>query len=135
MVSFLFNNMRSRFKLVASALVTVVLAMPVSALAPCWLHMTPAEHCTPHCAMMSGHASSVTIQEAPSDSSCCRVSAARPTPASVPKAPSDSGSRLAPTFVAAALDIPTVPTRTEPFDPLARASCPSLQSVFCTFLI
>src|SRR6266496_2694581 len=127
--------MTCRFHLVASALVLVVLATPVSALASCWLHMAQAEHCTPHCPMMSRHASSVTIQEASPNGSCCRVSAARPTPASTPQAPSDSGSRVAPTFIASALDILTVLTQAEPPDPLARASCASPQSVFCTFMI
>ena len=132
--SILLNNMTWRFKLVASALVMVVLVMPVSALGSCWLHMSPATHCTPHCPMMSGHAPSVTIQEAPTNNSCCQVSAARPTPASMAQAPSIS-DYVAPTFIASALDIPTVLIKAEPPRPLARALYPSLQSVFCTFLI
>ena len=123
-----------RFKLVASALVLILLATPLSAVASCWLHIARVEHCTPHCPMMSGHAPSVTIQEAPTNNSCCRVSAARPTPASLAQAPS-VGGYVAPTFIASALDIPVVLTKAEWRVPLARASCPSLQSVFCTFLI
>jgi hypothetical protein len=130
-----FDNMTWRFKLVASTLVVILLAMPLSALGSCWLHMAPADHCTPHCPMMSGQAPSVTIQAAPANGSCCRVSAARPTPASLPQAPSGNGSRVAPTLIASALDTPAVLTKAEPPDPLARASCPSAQSVFCTFLI
>ena len=123
-----------RFKLVVSGLVLILLAMPLSALGSCWLHMSPVEHCTPHCPMMSAHAPSVTIQEAPANNSCCRVCAARPTPAFMAQAPSVSGY-VAPTFIASALDTPAVLTKADPPDPLGRASCPSLQSVFCTFLI
>src|SRR5271157_6325889 len=108
------------FKLVAWALVMVVLVLPVSALGSCWLHMAPAEHCTPHCPMMSGQAPSVTIQEAPANGSCCRVSAAKLTPASMPQAPSASGSRMAPTLIASALDTPAILTKAELPDPLAR---------------
>jgi len=50
------------------------------------------------------------------------------------QAPSVS-SYVAPTFSVSALDIPAILTKAEPPDPLARASSPSLQSVFCTFLI
>jgi hypothetical protein len=125
-----------RFKLVALALAMILLAMPLSALAACWLHMTPIEHCTPHCPMMkmSTRAPSVTVQAAPANNSCCRVSAARPIPAFMAQAPSVSGYG-APTFIASALDTPAVLTKAEPPDPLTRESCPSLQSVFCIFLI
>ena len=133
-VSFL-GNMTWRFKLVASALVMILLAMPTSALASCWLHMAAAKDCTPHCPMMSGHAPSVTLQAAPANASCCQVSAARPTPASLPQAPGGSGAGVAPTFSALTLDSPIELTQAEPADPVARASCPSPQSVFCTFLI
>jgi hypothetical protein len=133
--SIVIQNMAWRFKLVATALATILLAMPMSALASCWWHMSAAEKCKPHCPMMSGHTSSVSVQEAPANGSCCQISAARPTPASIPQAPSASDSRVAPIFIASALDIPAVVTKAEPPDPLARASCPSLQSVFCTFLI
>jgi hypothetical protein len=112
----------------------MLLAMPLSALGTCWLHMTPVEHCTPHCPMMSAHAPSITIQEAPANNSCCRVSAAKPTPAAMAQVPSVSGF-VAPTFTTSVLDTPAVLTKAEPPDPLTRESCPSLQSVFCTFLI
>jgi hypothetical protein len=112
----------------------MLLAMPLSALGSCFWHMAPVEHCTPHCPMMSAHAPSITIQEGPASNSCCRVSAARPTPVSMAQAPSVSGY-VAPTFTASALDTPAVLTKAEPPDPLTRESCPSLQSVFCTFLI
>jgi len=130
----LLKNMTWRFKLVASGLVLILLAMPLSALGSCLWHMAPTEHCTPHCPMMSGHAPSFSIQEALTNDSCCRVSAARPTPVSMPRAPNVSGY-VAPTFTVSVLDVPAIPTNAEPPDPLARASCPSLQSVFCTFLI
>src|SRR5664280_1290511 len=42
-----------RFKLVASGLVLILLAMPLSALGSCWLHMSPVEHCT--CRQIHGH--------------------------------------------------------------------------------
>ena len=129
------RNMTCRLKFVASALVVILLAMPLSALGSCWWQMTAVEHCTPRCPMMSAHAPSVTIQEAPANNSCCRVSAAKLTPASMPQGPSASGSRVAPTLIASALDTPAILTKSEPPDPLARASCPSAQSVFCTFLI
>jgi hypothetical protein len=128
------KNMTWRFKLVASALVMILLGTPLSAVASCWLHMAPAAHCRPDCPMISGHAPSATIQEAPANDSCCQVSAARPTPASMAQAPSANGY-VAPTLVASVLEIPAVLTKAKPPDPLARASCPSTQSVFCTFLI
>lgn len=131
----LLRTMTWRFKIVAFALAITLLAMPMSALTSCWWHMSATEKCTPHCPMMSGHEPSTTIQEAPSNGSCCQVSAAKLPPASMPQAPSASGSRLAPTFIALALDIPAVLTKAEPPDPLARALRPSSQSVFCTFLI
>jgi len=129
-----FKNMTWRFKFVASALVMMLLAMPLSALGSCLWQMTAVEHCTPHCPMMSAHAPSVTIQEAPANNACCRVSAARPTPASTAQVPSVRGY-VAPTFTPSVLDVPAVLTKAEPPDPLGRASYPSLQSVFCTFLI
>jgi hypothetical protein len=112
----------------------ILLAMPLSALGSCWWQMTAVEHCTPHCPMMSAHAPSVAVQEVPANNSCCRVSAARPIPAFMGQAPSVSGY-VAPTFIASALDTPAVLTKAEPPDPLTRESCPSLQSVFCIFLI
>ena len=123
-----------QFKLVALGLALILLAMPLSALGSCWLHMSPVEHCTPHCPMMSANAPSVNVQEAPANNSCCRVSAARPTPVSVAQIPSVSGY-VAPTVTVSVLDVPTVLTKAEPPDPFAHASCLSLQSVFCTFLI
>jgi hypothetical protein len=126
-----------RFKLVASALVMILLGTPLSAVASCWLHMTPAEHCTPHCPMMmmmSVHEPSITIQESAVNHSCCRVSAGRPTPAFMTPAPSVSGY-VAPTLTPSVLDIPAVLTKAELPDPLARETYPSPQSVFCTFLI
>jgi hypothetical protein len=125
-----------RFKLVAAALAVTLLAMPMSALTSCWWHMSAAEKCTPHCPMMSGHDPSVTIQAAPANGSCCQVSAAKPTPASVPQVPPGSGALgLTPTLSVSTLDAPVALTQTSPPDPLARTSCPTLQSVFCTFLI
>jgi hypothetical protein len=113
----------------------VVLAMPLSGLASCCWQLPQAEHCAPHCPTMSAPVSAVTIQQALANGSCCRVSSARPTPASLPEGSSGSGRRAAPTFIASALDIAEVPTKAELADPLARTSCPSSQSVFCIFLI
>jgi hypothetical protein len=98
--------------------------------------MSAAEKCKPHCPMMGGHEPSVTIQETPGNSSCCQVSAAKPTPASIPQAPTGSGAAgVTPTLSVSTLDAPVALTQGSPPDPLARVSCPSLQSVFCTFLI
>ena len=124
-----------RFKLVASVLVMILPAMPISALASCWWHMATAEDCTPHCPMMSGHAPSLSVEQAPANSSCCQVSAPGPAPASMPQAPSGSSVSVALTLSALTLDAPIALTQAEPVDPVARASSPSLQSVFCTFLI
>jgi hypothetical protein len=124
-----------RSKSVALALAVTLLAMPATALASCWLHMTEAEHCRPHCPMISGHTPSATVNSAPSSTSCCQVSAAKPTPAWMPQTPSGSGARVTPTLSASALDAPTTVTEAEPPDPLARASGLSLQAAFCTFLI
>ena len=132
--SILYKNMTLRFKLVATALAVTLLAMPMSALTSCWWHMGAAEKCKPHCPMMSGHEPSVTIQETPGNSSCCQMSAAKPTPASIPKAPTGSAG-VTPSLTVSTLNAPVAQIQTSPPDPLARASCPSLQSVFCTFLI
>jgi hypothetical protein len=125
-----------RFKLVAAALAIILLAMPMSALTSCWWHMSAVEKCKPHCPMMSAHEPSVTIQETPGNSSCCQVSAAKPTPVSIPQAPTGSGAAaVTPTLSVSTLDAPAALTQASPPDPLARVYCPSLQSVFCTFLI
>jgi len=60
--------------------------------------------------------------------------AAKSVPAPMAQVPG-VGGYAAPTLIASVLDVPTGPAKAEPPDPLARASCPSLQSVFCTFLI
>lgn len=134
--SILYKNMTWRFKLVAAALAVTLWAMPMSAMTSCWWHMSAAEKCKPHCPMMSGHEPSVTLQKASGNSSCCQVSAAKPTPASIPQAPTGSGSAdVAPSLTVSTLDAPVAPIQTSSPDPLARASCPSMQSVFCTFLI
>ena len=129
------NNMTWRFKLVASALVMILLAMPLSALGACLWHMAPSEHCTPHCPMMSGQAPSFSIQEASADSSCCQVSAAKPTPVSVPQAPSGSTIGAAPTFSVSTLDTPSRVVELQPPDLTIRTSVPSPQAILCTFLV
>lgn len=129
------NNMTYRFNLVASGLILILLATPLSALGSCLWHMMPVEHCTPHCPMMSGPASSATIQEAPANGSCCQVSAAKPTPASMPQATTDSGTGVAPTFSISTLDAPSRVAEFKPPDLTIRASAPSPQAVLCTFLV
>ena len=124
-----------RIKLVASGLVLILLAMPLSALGSCLWNMVPAEHCTPHCPMMTGHASSDTVQEAPANGSCCQVSAAKPTPASMPQAPTDSSTGMAPTLYVSTLDAPSAVVEFHPPDLTIRASAPSPQAVLCTFLV
>ncbi len=124
-----------RFKLVASALVVILLAMPLSALGSCLWHMVPAEHCTPHCPVMGGQAPSFSIQEASADGSCCLVSAAKPTPASVPQAPSGSSIGAAPTFSVSTLDTPSRIVELKPPDLTIRVSVPSPQAVLCIFLV
>ncbi len=133
--SIVWKNMTWRFNLVASALVVILLAMPLSALGSCLWHMAPAEHCTPHCPMMSGQAPSFSIQEASADGSCCQVSAAKPTPASVPQAPTGRSTGVAPTFSVSTLDAPSAVVEFHPPDLTIRASAPSPQAVLCTFLV
>jgi len=129
------NNMTWRFKLVASALVMILLAMPLSALGACLSHMAPSEHCTPHCPMMSGRTPSFSIQEASANSSCCQVSAANPTPVSLPLAPSASNIGVAPTSSASTLDTPSRVVELKAPDLTIRASLPSPQAILCTFLV
>lgn len=124
-----------RIKLVAAGLVLILLAMPLSALGSCLWHMVPAEHCTPHCPMMSGHAPSASIQEASANGSCCQVSAARPTPASMPQVPTNSSTGVAPTFSSSMLDVPSAVVEFHPPDLTIRVSVPSPQAVLCTFLV
>ncbi len=131
--SIVWKNMTWRFNLVASALVVILLAMPLSALGSCLWHMAPAEHCTPHCPMMSGQAPSFSIQEASADGSCCQVSAAKPT--SVPQAPSGSSIGVAPTFSISTLDTPSRIVELKAPDLTIRACVPSPQAVLCTFLV
>ena len=116
-------------------LAMVLLASPATALASCWMHMAAKKDCTPHCPMMAAPGPSITLQEVPASPSCCHVSAAKPTPASMPQAPTDSGARVPPTLSVSAIDAPTTMTNAAPPDPLARASGLSLQAAFCTFLI
>jgi len=87
-------------------------------------------HCTPHCPMMSGHASSDTVQEAPASGSCCQVSAARPTPASMPQVPTNSSTSMPMTgrvrvtaagAASAAVSIQDSPPRFQPDDVTIRA--------------
>src|SRR5581483_1391221 len=124
-----------RFKVVTSGLVLILLAMPLSALGSCLWHMAPAEHCTPHCPMMSGHAPSFNIQAASADGSCCQVSAAKPTPASVPQAPSGGSIGVVPTFRVSTLDTPSAVMEFQPPGLTIRASAPSPQAVLCIFLV
>ena len=133
--SILLRNMTWRFKIVASMLAVILLASHATALGSCWLHMAGAKKGTPHCAMMNAQAKSATVRSAPSSTACCQVSATKPTPAVMPQAPSDSGARVVSILSTSALDAPTTVTKSEPPDPLARASGLSLQAVFCTFLI
>ena len=133
--SIVWKKMTWRFKFVASALVVILLAMPLSALGSCLWHMAPAEHCTPHCPMMSGQAPSFSIQEASADGSCCQVSAAKPTPASMPQAPTDSSTGMATTLHVSTLDAPSEVVEFHPPDLSIRASGPSPQAVLCTFLV
>ena len=129
------NNMTWRFKLVASALVMLLLAMPLSALGACLWHMAPSEHCTPHCPMMRGRTPSFSIQEASSDGSCCQVSAAKPTQVSLALAPSASNFGVAPASSVSTLDAPSAVVEFHPPDLIIRASAPSPQAILCTFLV
>ena len=124
-----------RSKLVGSMLALILLATHAMAFDSCWLHMATAKKGTPHCDMMSAPTSSDDVSPAKSSTSCCQMSAARPTAASMAQTPGDSGARVIPTLSASALDAPITVTNAEPPDPLARASGLSLQAVFCTFLI
>ncbi len=131
----LLKDMIWRFKLVASGLVLILLAMPLSALGSCLWHMAPAEHCTPHCPMMSRNAPSFSIQEALTNDSCCRVSAAKTTPASMPQAPTGNSTGVAPPCRVSTLDAPSAVVEFHPPDLTIRAAALSPQAVLCTFLI
>ena len=133
--SIIWKNMTWRLKLVSSALVAILLAMPLSALGSCLWNMAPAEHCTPHCPMMSGHSPSASMQEASANGSCCQVSAAKPTPASMPQAPTASSTGVAPTLSISTLDAPSAVVEFHPPDLTVRASAASLQAILCTFLV
>ena len=113
----------------------ILLAMPLSALGSCLWHIAPSEHCTPHCPMMSGNSPSAGILEASANGSCCQVSAAKPTPASMPQAPTASSTGVAPTLSISTVDAPSAVVEFHPPDLTIRASVPSPQAVFCTFLI
>jgi hypothetical protein len=125
-----------RFKLVALLLAFTTLVMPASALAFCWLHMPAAQKCVPHCPMMAGHHSSASMAQAQASSACCQISAAMPTPPTMPQAPTSTFLVIARLATASTIDVLVEAlTPSPPSDLIPEGSPQGLQAVLCTFLI
>jgi hypothetical protein len=125
-----------RLKLVAMLLAFTALAMPASALPLCWMHMPAAQKCAPHCPMMAGHDSSVSVIQALDLSSCCRISAAKPTPTTLPQVPTSTFAGVLSQRTASSADVPAeAHAPSPPRDLIPDSPFPGLQAVLCTFLI
>ena len=108
--------------------------MPVAAMPLHCILMTPSGENTHPCHMMGMNSSADQIKAAPSDRSCCEVSAARPESITVPQVPVTSS--VAPTASQAFLsDLPAAPVVREPFDWNAQSPGGPPQAVLCTFLV
>ena len=121
-------------KLVAVVVSITLFVMPAAAMPLHCILMTPSGESAHPCHMMGMNSSADQIKAAPSDRSCCEVSAAKPESITVPQAPV-TGS-VAPTASEAFLsDIPASPVVHGPLDWNVQSPGGPPQSVLCTFLI
>ena len=121
------------WKLAALVASITMLVMPVAAM-PLHCIFMPSSGDNAHpCHMMGMTSSTDQVKTAPSDHSCCQVSAARPESITVPQAP--VALSVAPTVSQAFLsDVPAAPLH-GPFDWNLQSPGGPPQAILCTFLI
>jgi len=125
--------MTSIGKLVAVVVSITLFVMPAAAMPLHCILMTPSGENTHPCHMMGMNSSADQIKAAPSDRSCCEVSAARPESITVPQVPVTSS--VAPAAQAFLSDLPAAPVVYEPFDWNVQSPGGPPQAFLCTFLI
>ncbi len=122
------------WKLAAVVASITLFVMPAAAMPLHCIFMIPSGESAHPCHMMGMNSSTDQIKTAPSDHSCCQVSAARPESITVPQAPVDS--LVAPTASSAFLsDLPAIPVVHGPVDWNMQSPGGLPQAVLCTFLI
>lgn len=87
------------------------------------------------CHMMGMNSSADQINAAPSNHSCCQVSAAKPESITVPQSPAGKGMVAPATTNAFLSDLPTAPVLHELFDWTVKSPAGPPLAVLCTFLI
>jgi hypothetical protein len=122
-------------KFVALVASIAVFVMPAATMPLHCVLMAPSGGDAHPCHMMGMTSSANQITTAPSDHSCCQVSAARPEPITVPRAPAGSGIVVPLTLLAFLSDLPAVPALREAFDWNVQSPGGPPQAVLCTFLI
>jgi hypothetical protein len=122
------------WKLAAVVASITLLVMPAVALPLHCILMTSSGDSAHPCQMMGMNSPADQIKTAPSDQSCCQVSAARTESIAVLRA--QVNSSVAPTVSQAFLsDVPAGPVVHEPFDWNVQLPGGPPQAVLCTFLI
>ena len=122
------------WKLAALVASITMLVMPVAAMPLHCIFMPSAGDNAHPCHMMGMTSSTDQVKTAPSDHSCCQVSAARPESITVAQAPVTSS--VAPTVSQAFLsDLPAAPVVHGPFDWNVQSPGGPPQAALCTFLI
>jgi hypothetical protein len=122
-------------KLAAVTLAITLMVLPAAALATCWSHAPANGGRARDCQMMSTRPGLASLQNARPGAACCELSSGRPVPASLAQIPSRTVDGMTPASSFSRADVPSVAAGTAPKIPLIRASGPSLQAVFCVFLI
>ena len=126
--------MRRIWKLAAVVASITMFVMPVAAMPLHCIFMPSSGESAHPCHMMGMNSSGDQFQTAPSDHSCCQVSAARPESITVAQVPVTSS--VAPTVSQAFLsDLPAAPVVHGPFDWNLQSPGGPPQAVLCTFLI
>ena len=122
------------WKLAAVVASITMFVMPVAAM-PLHCIFMPSSGDNAHpCHMMGMTSSTDQVKTAPSDHSCCQVSAARPESITVPQAP--VALSVAPTVSQAFLsDVPAIPVVHGSLDWIMQSPDGPPQAVLCTFLI
>lgn len=122
------------WKLAAVVASITMFVMPVAAMPLHCIFMTSTGESAHPCHMMGMNSSADQVKTAPSDHSCCQVSAARPESITVPQAP--FASSVASTLLQAFLsDLPAIPVVHGSLDWNVQLPGDPPQSVLCTFLI
>jgi hypothetical protein len=127
--------MTLRSKLAAVTLAITLLVLPAAALATCWSDAPANGGRAPDCQMMNAHFGLASLQNASPGAACCELSSGKPVPASLVQAPSRTADGVTPASSCSSVDVPSTTAGAATKRPLIRASGPSLQAMFCVFLI